>query len=169
MGQNDVQGVFLWTSQGCVGPSTGLAQSTLGTPSPSPESFLGLQDLPANAPWEGAQTPHREAGRSLLLMVVLNSLTSPFFIICYSVFSAWYGVVTDEKFMFHACFCFYSCSCYWCFLSLIRVSELFFFFLLKWKVLALFKIMYVNCSVVSDFLCDSMNGSLLDSSVHGIL
>lgn len=43
---------------------TGLAQSTLGTPSPSPVS-LGLQDLHANAPREGAQMPHREAGRTV--------------------------------------------------------------------------------------------------------
>ena len=149
MGQNGRSSVF------CAHPKAALVPHRACSVHPGnslpQSSVLGFAGSPCKC------TPRRcsdatQGGwkESLPLMVMLNSLTSPFAMTCYSVFSAWYEVVTRmKKFTFHTCFCFYSCSCYWC-LSLIQNFKTDFFFNGKFSLFK--KIMYVNCSVVSDSL-----------------
>ena len=70
--------VFLCTTQGSVGPSTGLAHPTLGTP-----RVLGFAGSPCKCTMRRCSDATKGGWmESLLLMVVLNSRTSPFFITC---------------------------------------------------------------------------------------
>lgn len=127
----------------------------LGTPSPSPQSPSGLPcGSPANAPRRCSDAYTHTGGwkGSSLLMVVLNSLTSPFFqhvIVCL-VCLVW-GCGDRMKSSCFTSVSVLSCSCYWCFLSLIRSFRTVFFFF-EMESSHSFKIMYVNCSVVSDFV-----------------